>query len=216
VLGKSGVFWTKEGAKQLRAGLTDVKNIGEKSAVLLVDSKYTCREDFETRKVKGINLRAYKALDEQKCFENDAPVADFFKVHDYDVLDILAPNRTKSGDIRDWDDAYNLTVAGRFIELNYKDVFEVKKSKGQRTDDILNPEKSKYATLLLEDETDRTFVLINRFVFAKIGDDVRDAYDNNKFVIVEGVKTKGSKMVRAKRVVSFEDEDIQAIIKEKE
>jgi hypothetical protein len=67
----------------------------------------------------------------------------------------------------------------------------------------------------LEDETDRTFVLINRFVFAKIGDDVRDAYDNNKFVIVEGVKTKGSKMVRAKRVVSFEDEDIQAIIKER-
>jgi hypothetical protein len=142
-------------------------------------------------------------------------VADFFKVHDYDVLDVLAPNRTKSEDIRDWDDAYNLTVAGRFIEMNYKDVFEVKKSKGQKTDDILNPEKAKYATMLLEDETDRTFVLINRFLFAQIGEVVRDAFDNNKFVIVEGVKTKGSKLVRAKRMLSFEEEDIKELIERK-
>ena len=212
VLGKSGVFWTKGGDKQLRAGLTDIENIGKKTAALLAENKYTCREDFQTNKVKGVNLRAYKALDGQKCFENDAPVADFFKVHDYDVLDVLAPNRTKSEAIRDWDDAYNVTIAGRFIEMNYKDVFEVKKSKGQSTDDILNPEKAKYATLLLEDETDRTFVLINRFVFSKIGDIVRDAFDNNKFVIVEGVKTKGSKMVRAKRVVSFEEEDIKELV----
>jgi len=215
VLGKSGVFWAKEGDKQLRAGLTDIKNIGEKTAILMVENKYSCREDFETNKVKGVNLRAYKALDGQKCFKNDVPAADFFKVHDYDVLDVLAPNRTKSENIRDWDDAYNLTIAGRFIEMNYKDVFEVKKSKGQRTDDILNPEKSKYVTLLLEDETDRTFVLVNRFLFAKIGEIVRDAFDNNKFVIVEGIKTKGSKMVRAKRVVSFEEEDIKELIERK-
>lgn len=212
LLGKSDVFWKKEGENGLRAGLTDVKGMGEKTAKLVIENKYSCREDFKNKKVKGITIRAYKALEENKCFEGDIPKDDYFDVHAYDVLDLLSPNRTKSEEIRDWDDSYNITVAGRFVEMNYKDIFEERKSRGQSADNIRNPEKAKYSMMLLEDETDRSLVHIDRFLFDKIGPDVWDAYNNKKIVIVEGQKVKGWRMIRAKRMQSFSREEINTII----
>jgi hypothetical protein len=212
LLGKSGVFWKKEGAKQIRAGLTEVRNIGEKTAILLVDNKYSCRGDFESKKIKGLTARVSKALEENKCYDGDTPVEDFFSIRDYDILDVIAPNRTKSEEIRDWDDAYSITAAGRFVEMNYKDIFEEKASKGQKADNILHPEKAKYAMMLLEDETDRSLVHIDRFLFDRIGPDVWDAYNNKKLVILEGIKVKGWRMIRAKRMQSFSKEQIEEIV----
>jgi DNA polymerase-3 subunit alpha len=202
VLGKSGKTWAKEGDKKLRAGLMDIKNIGEKTAERLIEEKYTCHSDFN-RKVKGINVGTLKTLEINKCFEEDEHPDDFFKIHSYDVLDKIAPNRTKAEDIKESDDSYNLTVAGKIIEIKQKDV------RGATSGTVLQPDKNKYAILFLEDETEKMYVIIDRFMFSKFKDDLKDAKDNEKFVIVSGVKSKGSKIVRAKRILTFSEESVK-------
>jgi hypothetical protein len=209
MLGKSDVFWKIEGKKCLRAGLVEVKGIGEKTAELLVSNNFQTREDFEEKKVKGINLRALKALDEINGFsDREEYEVDYFNIHAYDSLDIIAPNRIHLEEIRDWDKAYNVTTAGRFVGMNYKDIFEERASKGQSTDNIRNPEKAKYSMMLLEDETDRTLVQIDRYLFDKIGEEIWKAYREKMLVVVDGQKVKGWRMIRATRVTFFSSEEI--------
>jgi len=61
--------------------------------------------------------------------------------------------------------------------------------------------------VLLEDDSDRCLVQIDRFLFFDIGDDVWDAYNNGKFVVVEGEKVPGWQMIRARKVYMYESEE---------
>jgi len=203
LLGVSGATWAIEGEKKLRAALTEIDGIGEKTAVKMIEEGYSCREDFQNKKVKGVTVRALKALETAQGFQGDIPKEDFFGIHKYDILDILAPERVKSEDIRDWDKSYFIVTAGRFVEMNYKDIFEERASRGQSTEGIKNPDKAKYAMLLLEDETDRCLVHVDRYLFDRIGSDVWKAYNEQMFVVVSGVKVDGWRMVRAREIALY-------------
>jgi len=209
MLGKSDVFWKIEGKKCLRAGLVEIKGIGEKTAKLLVSNNFRTREDFEEKKVRGVNIRALKSLDEINGFsDSEAYEGDYFNIHAYDSLDIIAPNRIHLEKIKDWDKSYRITIAGRFVEMKYKDIFEEKASRGQSTDNIRDPEKAKYSMMVLEDETDRSLVQIDRYLFDKIEEDIWKAYREKMLVVVDGQKVKGWRMIRAARVTLFSSEEI--------
>jgi DNA polymerase III alpha subunit len=212
MLGKSDVFWKIEEKKCLRAGLVEVKGIGEKTAELLISNNFQTREDFEKKKVKGVTLRALKALEEINGFsDKEEYERDYFNIHAYDSLDIIAPNRIHLEEIRDWDKAYNVTTAGRFVEMNYKDIFEERASKGKSIDNIRNPEKAKYSMMLLEDETDRTLVHINRYLFNEIGEDIWKAHREKMLVVIEGQKVRGWRMIRATRVTLFNLKEVEEL-----
>jgi DNA polymerase-3 subunit alpha len=200
LLGKSKVKWSLEGGNGLRAGLAEVKGIGEKTAALLVSENYCSRDDFKNRKTKGITITAFKSLEACHGFQDDQPLEDYFGIHAYDSLNSLVPDRILLEGVRDWDKAYSIVTAGRFVEMNYKDIFEERTSRGQSTDNIKDPDKAKYAMLLLEDETDRCLVHIDRFLWSKIGDNIWKIYKENKLIRVEGIKVDGWRMIRAKKI----------------
>jgi hypothetical protein len=212
MLGKSAAMWTIEGDKGLRAGLSEIKGMGKKTAEVVVENNFQTREDFETKKVKGITIRAYKAADAAGCLPDSPPVEDFFGINAYDALDKIAPGRTVSEQIRDWDDSYKIVTAGRFVEMNYKDIFEERASRGQSADNIKNPEKAKYAMMLLEDETDRALVHIDRMLFDKIGDDIWKAFREKLLVVVEGQKVGGWRMIRANKVTLFSPDKVRRLV----
>lgn len=203
-LGKSRLEWSIENDDTLRAGLMEIKGVGQKTAEKILECGLINRSDFEG-KIKGVNVGIKKKFEEYHTYADMEPLKDFFGIGRFDILDKLVPDRQKLKDIRDWDKSYNLKVAGVFAELNYKDVFEEKKSRGHSTDRIKSPEKAKYAMLLLEDETDRCLVHIDRFFWDQIGQDIWDAYNNGKIVVIEGLKVAGWRMIRAKKVSVCEE-----------
>ena len=199
VLGKSKAQWVIDG-EGLRAGLLEIHGIGEKVATGLIDNNFLIREDFSNKekKTRGVTKRTLLKLEEVGAF--DEGCEDFFNIKQYDMLDQLAPNRHKLFDIRDYDDAYDIEISGIFKEMNYKDVHEEARSRGRSTTSIKDPHIAKYAMLLLEDESDRCLVNINRYTFQKIGQKVWDAYNNGDFVVIKGLKVGGWRIVRCKEM----------------
>lgn len=203
-LGVSKANWSIENGS-LRAGLTCIKGIGSAMANKLIESGCTSKLDFSKKKIKGFADRGIERLEIAGAFNDDTDAVLFFGLDRYNKLDTII-DRVKLVDIKDHDAQYNIKVAGIFKEMNYKDIFEERRSRGHSTSNIKDPEKSKYAMLLLEDETDRCLVNIDRYLFDRIGNQIWDAYNNNRFITIEGIKVGGWRMVRAKKVTVFSDE----------
>ena len=203
-IGKSGIGWRIEG-NGLRAGLNEIKGIGDKMAQKLIDSGAQTKEDLIKNKVKGLGARGLEKLEIAGVFSDEK--FDFFGLGRYDALDGICPDRVKLSDIKDWDKEYEIVVSGVFVEMNYKDVHEEMRSRGQSYP-VRDPHIAKYAMLLLEDETDRCLVNVNRYVFNNIGQDIWDAYNNQLFVIVRGVKVDGWRIVRAKQVEFYSRDEL--------
>lgn len=200
-LGKSNVMWAIEGGDSLRSGLMEIKGIGNKNAERLISSGARKKDDLlTTKKIKGVGVKAIEKLDQNGVFEDSAEVIDFFGLSKFDILDEIAPQRTKLVDIRDWDKGYDICVAGLFIEMNYKDIFEERRSRGLPTHNIRDPEIVKYAMMLLEDETDRCLVNVDRYLFNGIGQKVWEAYNEQQLVVINGIKIDGWRMVKAKTI----------------
>jgi DNA polymerase-3 subunit alpha len=194
-VGKSGAVWALEGDRGLRAGLTEIKGIGAKVAEKIVASGATSTEELKgDKKVKGFGAKGVEKL------EDALAQTDFFDLTKFDILDERVPERQKLTNIRDHDKAYPITVAGVFHEMNYKDSHEEARSRGRDSSNMKNPDISKYAMLLLMDETDRCLVNVGRYLFDKIGQTVWDAYNNGDMVVVKGTKVSGWRIVRAKSV----------------
>jgi DNA polymerase-3 subunit alpha len=207
VLGKSKEKWIIEN-KGLRAGLLEVKGIGAKVATALVSDDYRTIEDFKTKKNRGVTKKTLANLEAIDAFGDG--IDDFFDIRKFDVLDIISPNRQILFDIRDYDSAYDIEISGIFKEMNYKDVHEEARSRGRPTNNIKDPNIAKYAMLLLEDDTDRCLVNVNRYLFNKIGQQIWDAYNNGYFVVIKGKKVGGWRIVRCKEVKVY-DKDGQQI-----
>ena len=206
VLGKSKENWTIEG-NGLRAGLLEVNSIGEKVATALVADNYRTVEDFKTKKNRGVTKRTLAGLEEINAFGDG--IEDFFDIHKFDMLDKISPKRQVLFDIRDYDKQYSLQVAGIFKEMNYKDVHEEARSRGRSTDNIKNPDKAKYAMLLLEDDTDRCLINVDRYMFDKIGQRVWDAYNNGHYVVINGEKASGWRIVRCKQMKVYDANGVE-------
>ena len=204
-LGKSKVGWTIDGDKVMRAGITEIKGIGGRTAENIINCGFTRKDEF-AQKIKGVNVGVIKKLEEAHAFSDSEPIEDFFKIRRFDILDKIAPDRVPLSEIRDWDKSYHVKIAGIFAELNFKDIFEEKASRGKAIKSIKEPEKAKYAMLLLEDQTDRCLVHIDRYLWHDISQEVWDAYDGGKIVVIEGSKVSGWRMIRAQRVSIYEED----------
>ena len=205
VLGKSKENWTIEN-KGLRAGLLEVHGVGEKVASALVSDNYQNIDDFAVKKNRGVTKRTVQMLTDAGAFLEDGGDSDFFDLGKYDKLDEIAPDRKKLFDIVDYEKEYSMSAAGSFIEMNYKDTHEEARSRGRSTANLKNPDISKYAMLLMEDETDRCLVHIDRYLFNRIGQKVWDAYHNASFVVIEGIKVDGWRMIRARNMKVYGDD----------
>ena len=204
-LGKSKVGWTIDGDKVMRAGITEIKGIGGRTAENIINCGFTRKDEF-AQKIKGVNVGVIKKLEEAHAFSDSEPIEDFFKIRRFDILDKIASDRVPLSEIRDWDKSYHVKIAGIFAELNFKDIFEEKASRGKAIKSIKDPEKAKYAMLLLEDQTDRCLVHIDRYLWHDISQEVWDAYDGGKIVVIEGSKVSGWRMIRAQRVSIYEED----------
>jgi DNA polymerase III alpha subunit len=202
MLGKSQASWTLEGGN-IRAGLLVVKGIGPKVAEKLIENDYKSRDDFTDKKTKGITKRALTVLGDANALPDMVPLEDYFGIHEYDVLDELAPARTRLSTIKDESKGHGIVIAGIFREMNYKDIHEERRSRSLPAVKK-DPEISKYAMMLLEDETDRCLVNIDRYVFQEISDKVWDAYNNASYVVIKGYKVNGWRIVRANEIKVIE------------
>ena len=207
-IGMSQSGWSIEEGKALRAGLMEIKGIGAKMAERIIETPNQTRQEFEDNKVTGVSKKKLDFFEENFIFSDQEDVVDFFGLKKYDVLAKISPKREILGDIEDGSDTYPIEIAGLFVEMNYKDIHEERRSRGQSTENIKSPEIAKYAMMLLEDETDRCLVMVDRFVFNKIGQKVWNAYNNELFVVIRGHKIKGWRMIRAKDMKVFDPKKV--------
>ena len=205
-IGKSGKGWAIEGEDALRAGLTEIKGVGESMATKIMEADAKTMEELKA--IKGIGAKRIETFTELGLF-NDDDSGDYFNLARYEILDKFAPSRTELWDIEDHSDGYQIEVAGIFIEMNYKDMHEEARSRGRSSENLKSPEISKYAMLLLQDSTDRCLVHANRFLFKKVGQSIWDAYANGDYVVVKGMKIKGWRMVRATSVEVYNKQGVK-------
>lgn len=199
-VGKSDGNWKIENENSLRAGFTGLKGVGDKTALKIIESNASSLEELKSKKIKGISKRHIEAL------EAAEKSIDFFGLNKFDVLDKISPMRQKLEDLLDHSQQYNIEVAGIFVEMNYKDIHEEARSRGKSTANTKNPEISKYAMLLLEDETDRCLMNIDRYLFNKIGEKVWEAFHNGNFVVIKGIKVSGWRIVRAREMFVYDSD----------
>ena len=205
VIGKSVESWKIEG-NGLRAGLTEVDGIGEKTAAVLVQEGYTTREDFETKKNRSVTKKTIRVLEDCQAFDNGT--TDFFKLNSYAILDTIASDRSEIGNILESTGSYKVKVAGYVRKVNYKDYIEESRNKGRDVDDIKFPQLSRYAVVTLEDNTDACPVYIDRFLFDKISEKVAFAFSNKEshWVVINGNKVNNSRLVIAKDFVVYKED----------
>jgi len=208
-LGKSGVTWKME-EDGVRGGFSEIDGIGKKTSAILASLSEGDIKQIEAKKIKGVNKKVIQALKDTHALD-DSEEDDFYKMNIFDCLDSIAPDRTKTIDIDDGGEGYSIVVAGIFREMNYKDIHEERRSRGQALV-TKDPEIAKYAMIMLEDDTDRVLIMVDRYVFHEWGQKVWDAFHNGSYVVIRGKKTPKWRIVRANDFSFFSKEEIDGIL----
>ena len=205
VLGKSIKTWQIED-NGLRAGLTEVDGIGDKTAVVLVQDGYSNRDDFTSKKNRSVTKKTLKALESCEAFDNGSK--DFFKLNSYAILDTIASDRSDINNILEDTKAYKIKIAGFVRKVNYKDYIEESRNKGKDVSEIKFPQINRYAVVTLEDATDSCPVYIDRFLYDKISERVSFALSNKDsyWVVINGNKINNSRLVIAKDFMVYKED----------
>jgi DNA polymerase-3 subunit alpha len=211
-LNHSAAQWEIDVAEQgLRPGFIEIKGIGPKAADELARCQpYENEADLRAKcSTRAVNAGTVKALIARGLLTENGDIGegdnDVFGLRRLkDTIDNL-PVTHRIMDLG-WGKEHWCIVAGRVIEKNVRDLFEVEYSKRGRVldpNEVYRPELAAFINLTIEDHTDSIYATYDRFIYPE----VRDIIFNEKnqpddIFLIHGTKTKGFRKVYAKRIVN--------------
>ena len=224
-INKSGATWTIDG-DALRPGFSEIKGIGEAIAGAIIEGQpYANKEDFlervnKRRVHKGIQALLFDGgMFSPDGEPQDSKIVDVYGLlHMKDVINNL-PVTHRIAELG-WGKEHYCRVAGRIIELNVRDVFEVAWSKRGETLDpttMHKPELAAFVNITLEDDTDSIYATFDRFVYPRVRDIIAsEENEKDDIFIIKGAKTKGFRKVYAKTIenVSLAEREAKKIREE--
>lgn len=225
---RSQLTWSIED-DALRAGLVQVKGIGEKTAALMMEYRPLWRKtvgrrvemEWETfTAVKGIGPKTM-AMVKEFCEQEDP-----FGIHTLKRrIDKMRWWLDKHGErahlpypsSRSEDVPYEAIGGehvwiGRIVHRNLKDIYELHRSRtGEELDpaQVKEPQYVNYAVLLGEDETGPLTITVHRYggLYEKYKDDIWDIDQDRDLVLVRGYKRKEyRRAIYAKELYVFSEE----------
>ena len=203
VLGKSKENWIVEDGANLRSGLLEIDGIGDKVASSLVSGNYITVQDFGNKHDRNISKRTLSSLQKYNAFGDGND--DFLGLSRFEVLNKVCKNRTDLCNILETNDGMKIIVAGYINKINYKDVIENARAKGNNTDKIKDQDITRYAIVSLEDSTDRCLVFIDRYLLNKFDSILARARNDDFCVIMKGECIKNKRLINVKEVIICDD-----------
>lgn len=200
----SDYSWKIDG-NGLRPGLLEIKGIGPKTAdAIIAGQPYSDWDDFVARTPgRVVNSRIRSIIQEKDLFgdgEHDVWGLGRMKA----VLDEL-PITHRIADLG-WGKEHFCIAAGRIIEKNTRDIFEIAWSKrGEILDPktIHRPDLPSYINITLEDDTDSIYATFDRFIYPHVRDIITSAENQpDDIFMLKGEKTKGFRKIYAKSIVN--------------
>lgn len=201
----SHLTWSIEG-DALRAGLVQVKGIGEKTAELMLAHRDACGPHSmidwaDYTAVKGIGPKTMETVQEFCAKEDPFGIHQLRRSLDRmrwwikekgAKFDLPYPS-SRSEDIPYEAIRGEHVWLGRIVHRNLKDIYELHRS---RTGEELDPKKVKepqyvnYAVLVGEDETGPLTITVHRYggLYEKFKDDIWDIDQDKDLVLVRGYK----------------------------
>ena len=203
-LNYSQPYWSIEG-DAIRAGLMDIKGIGEKTAIEL--SSHYPYQDIKSISEKAtkriVNSRIIKIIENSNLLDKKVSTAEFQAFKDYKNLNSVDVD-CKIKDIDYFVRGEDLTskpisIACFVREKMLYNIHEEDKIQ-DRARVYKNPEIADYMVLTLQDFTDTVKARMNRFVYAKYKDELQDIGNNDIIKVVCKVSDKS----RVVNVLSIE------------
>jgi len=189
----------------LRPGLLEIKGIGPKIAEEIIEHQpYTDMDDLIARtNGRRVHSGIRKLIEECDLFgEGEKDVWGLTKMKE--ILDDL-PITHRIADLG-WGKEHFCIAAGRIIEKNTRDIFEIAWSKrGEILDPktVYKPELASYINITLEDDTDSIYATFDRFIYPHVRDIITNVENQSDDIfMLKGEKTKGFRKIYAKSIVN--------------
>jgi len=208
----------------LRPGLIEIKGIGPKAAEELVKYQpYTDLDDLQAKipNKRAVNAGTIKAMIARGLFTPDGAIGegddDVFGLRRLkDTIDNL-PVTNRIAEL-DWGRERFCIVAGKIIEKNVRDLFEVEYSKRGKVLDpseVYKPELAAFINITIEDDTDNIYATFDRFIYPKIRDTIFNEENlSDDIFLIKGTKTKGFRKVYAKSIVNVSLQQREELMEE--
>jgi DNA polymerase-3 subunit alpha len=209
-LNGSGFTWTIDG-EGLRPGLLEIAGIGKvTSEELIANQPYKDLADLRARtNNRKVHAGIIRALTEHGLLTRDGEIGE----GDDDVwglrklkeaIDDL-PVTHRIAELG-WGKEQFCIVAGKIIEKNVRDIFEIAYSKRGEIldpDKVHRPDLPSYINITLEDDTDSIYATFDRFIYPRIREIiVNTANEPDDIFLIKGTKTEHFRKVYAKTVVN--------------
>ena len=209
VLGKSEDLWSIDG-NGLRAGLSYIEGIGDKTAKVLVDQEYKTREDFTIKKNRSVTKKTIQSLENCKGF--DGGDFDVFGLSNFKLIDKVTKNRIPIGSMPPDDqlDNFYMNIAGNITNIKVKDKIKEDLAKGKSVDGMKNKDVTKYAIVTLEDETtDSMLIFVDRYKYKDLEYVLTNAMNKQQLVYLRGEKIKNMGLMRMVKCRIFDNNGFQ-------
>jgi hypothetical protein len=206
------------GAKvAIRAGLTQIDNIGDAKAKLLLEKPM--RKWSEITQIPGIGPKTLEKI--KVMLRKDDPFGIYELENSIDAVKAAIrdgklvddgrrlPYPThSSAELDDAPTGTRVVWVGRMVKKNIRDIFEVNAAKkGEALDpkDVRDPHLREFAILYARDEDDQTMVKISRWAWPKFKNVIFNL-EANDILVVQGRKPRYGIMASKIWVVSPDDD----------
>lgn len=219
---ESGSNWMRTGVSEIRAGLSQVPGIGEKTAEGMISwrsnggaeqiglgwSGYTA--------IKGIGPKTIEKIDEF-CGQEDpfgiyALVRKLESVRgDLGRLGLPYPSHTAAEVPYDRGKDIAVTWCGVVLSRNLRDLFESNARRGNNLDPekVKRPDLREWVIMLGEDETDRVSIYVDRWRYPRFREMVWKLRPSRDVILVRGVKRgfRAAKAIYANQMWVLDPDD---------
>jgi len=200
-VGKSEGSWKPAGNMRIRAGYSQIKGIGKKTAQNIIDAEPADWDELV--KIKGIGPKTIEKIklwiaqeDPHDIYRLERSIREVTQelgegtLHDNGTI-LPLPTHTS----RELDEAQQGTKVvwlGEMVKYNIRDIFEINVARGNTSDldDIKDPELREFCIIYARDADDQTMLKINRWRFPQYKQDIFAAKDQNVLMLVTGRKPR--------------------------
>ena len=206
-LNHSDLRWKLEG-NDLRAGLTQVKGLGEKAAEQLI-SLYPIKdmEDLKKRVTKRVvNIRVIRLIEEYKMLTDEEDV-DVFGLYDFADRMKNIERSHRMGDITYQFKARPVLLAGFIpMQINQKNLSELEVSVVLKDYSRYNRANGdEFAIFYLKDETSQLQVIVDNKLYPKVKDLLWSCKVGSDIIRVKGVIPPSKMFVNLQEVEKYDD-----------
>jgi DNA polymerase-3 subunit alpha len=201
-VGRSEGSWKPDGGGRIRAGYSQIKGIGPKSAASIIEAEPADWDEMIN--IRGIGVKTIEKIKEWIAQEDPFDIYRLEKSITaverelgegrlFDGAQMLPFPTHTSRELDEAEQGTRVVWLGEVVRMNVRDIFEINVARGNTSDleNIRDPELREFAILYARDADDQTMLKVNRWRWPQFKADLFDLREHpDRLVLVAGRKPR--------------------------